>query len=161
MLDKKQFNQLYQYCYSLTGDRTAAFDLLQSGLEKYLKAAGNTQNNLPYIRKIIRNHFIDQLRRDSRASFEQIENNSAVDIESHTLEHLVIQEDTLEKLWQQLTAPEREILYLWAVLGCTTDEIARLQDCPKGTVLSRIHRLRKKLQTKLHPDRQQLGGQPQ
>ena len=40
---------------------------------------------------------------------------------------------------------ERELLFFWAVEGCTAQEIADRTDSPRGTVLSRIHRLRQKI----------------
>jgi RNA polymerase sigma-70 factor (ECF subfamily) len=44
-----------------------------------------------------------------------------------------------------MTTAEREILFLWAVEGYSTDEVARHLDRPRGSVLSIIHRMRKRL----------------
>ena len=50
---------------------------------------------------------------------------------------------------------EREILYYWAIEGMTAQEISRQIDTPRGTVLSRLYRLRKKFET---DSEQSVGG---
>ena len=50
----------------------------------------------------------------------------------------------------ELAPLDRDILYHWAVLGYSTDETCAQLDLPRGTLLSRIHRLRKTLQQQ-HP----------
>jgi len=45
---------------------------------------------------------------------------------------------------------EREILYYWAVEGMTAAQIATTLDSRRGTVLSRIHRLRTALDDESH-----------
>jgi RNA polymerase sigma-70 factor (ECF subfamily) len=52
----------------------------------------------------------------------------------------------LELAWAELSIVEREILYLWAVEGYSTDEVAGHLDKPRNTVLSIIHRMRQRLQ---------------
>jgi len=37
-------------------------------------------------------------------------------------------------------------MYFWAVEGYTTDELAEFLDISRGTLLSKIHRLRKRLE---------------
>jgi RNA polymerase sigma-70 factor (ECF subfamily) len=41
-----------------------------------------------------------------------------------------------------LNPVEREILYFWAIEGFSTTEVAKIMKMPKGTVLSKIHRMR-------------------
>jgi len=48
-------------------------------------------------------------------------------------------------MFQFLNPVEREILHLWAVEGMTTAQIAEQLDTPRGTVLSRIYRMRQRL----------------
>lgn len=43
---------------------------------------------------------------------------------------------------------ESEVLYYWAIEGMTTQEIADQIDVPRGTVLSRLYRIRKRFDTK-------------
>lgn len=154
IFDQEALNKLYQYAISLCGIEADAYDLLQSALEKFLNAQrSHTSIDNPgaYMRRIIRNLYIDQYRKNQRQpsdEFDEEQHTAISDISGQSLEQLVIERNTLEQLWQQLNDKERELLYLWAVLGHTIDEIAAELDCPRGTLLARIHRLRKKLQSK-------------
>lgn len=155
MFDHQHLNQLYQYCYSLTANEADAYDLLHTALEKWLRSnhQGST-TAIAYVRTIIRNQFIDQYRKQQRFPEESLEEQNAgghggelqvPDLSLLPLEQTIINERDLADLWQLLTLKERELLYLWAVEGYSIDEISREQDCPRGTLLARIHRLRKKI----------------
>jgi len=153
VFDRPALDGFYQYAISLCGAEADAYDLLQSALERYLQGQRNKSRRIDnpqaYMRQIIRNIFIDQYRHqrahDSDEFDEQI-HTKIPDISSHSLENLVIEQDLLAKIWQHLNYNERELLYLWGLLGHTIDEIALELQCPRGTLLARIHRLRKKLQ---------------
>lgn len=154
MFDRQALNKLYQYAMSLCGQEADAYDLLQSSLEKYLKVQQSTAKSvdapLAYMRRIMRNLYIDQYRHKQRHpsdEFDEEHHSSISDISSQSLEQITIDRNTLQHLWQHLNDKERELLYMWAVLGHTIDEIASELECPRGTLLARIHRLRKKLQT--------------
>ena len=69
---------------------------------------------------------------------------NTLDIGLDTLEATMIDQNLVERLWVDLKPLERELLYLWAVEGYTIDEISRLTETSRGTLLSRIHRIRKK-----------------
>lgn len=178
MFDKQQLNQLYRYCYVLTVHRDDAYDLLQSALEKYLKNPPNASYSelhsmFAYIRRIIRNQFIDNIRRINSVRFESLDvdaqgnaqevgvnyeganyldNQDVIAINSSALDEMLINEERVEWIWSVLNATEREIVFLWAVEGYTAAEVATELDIPRGTVLSRIHRLRKKINSKLAED---------
>jgi RNA polymerase sigma factor (sigma-70 family) len=61
------------------------------------------------------------------------------------LEDLVMARDTLRHAWAVLSPAEREVLHLWAVEGYTVDEISQHTGTPRGTLLARLHRLRRRL----------------
>ena len=64
MLDKQVLNQLYRYAISLTNNDDQAYDLLQSCVEKYLKAdLADIEKPIAYLKRVIHNEFIDQTRR--------------------------------------------------------------------------------------------------
>tara|TARA_R110002049_G_scaffold124479_1_gene279943 strand:- start:27200 stop:27682 length:483 start_codon:yes stop_codon:yes gene_type:complete len=148
MLDAEQLNCLYRYCFSLTGEKHESYDLLQSGIEKYIKAdISSVDNKLAYIKKIIRNHYLDECRKNSKIKMEQYDETvTHVDMNTNSLENIVATQYQVEAVWKKLTVAEREIMYFWAVEGYTTDELAKFLDVPRGTLLSRIHRLRKRLE---------------
>ena len=152
IFDRPTLNGLYQYAISLCGVEADAYDYLQSALEKYLQ--GQRGNNRPidnpraYVRQTIRNLFIDQYRQQQlhgNEEFDEQIHTKVPDISSSSLENLLVEQDFLNKIWQTLNYNERELLYLWGLLGHTIDEIALELGCPRGTLLARIHRLRKKL----------------
>lgn len=161
MFTKAELNQFYRYCLSLTKDQNEAYDLLQAGIEKYLKKNG-TQVTQPkqYVYRIFRNQFIDDMRKKQRWQFEEFEDQSNVSLlrSDHMNDDLVSQEE-VDLILSHLPPNDRELLFLWAVEEFTVQEIADLMEVPKGTLLSRLHRIKKKLREKL-PDhyRQEINS---
>jgi len=146
MFDKQQLDQLYRYCYSLLGHESNAYDLLQSSLEKYLCCKTTIKNPQTYMKQIIRNSFIDFVRKASHRDHDLYEEDQGyMDYDVKTLESIMIDRSMVEQVMAFLTPSEREIVHLWAVEGYSTREIADWLGIPKGTILSKIHRLRIKL----------------
>ena len=146
MLDQAQLQQLYRYGYALTRDRDAAYDLLQDAVETGLrKAPRNAAATLGYLQRIMRNRFIDQYRHDHRYPTVSLDEDAPISIDTRVLEDIAIAEQEIDHLMSLLNPLERELLYFWAVEGCTAREIAERTDSPRGTVLSRIHRVRQKI----------------
>ena len=150
MFCEADLNALYQYAMALCQQRDEAYDLLQSALEKYLVEVKcrrkSIDNPLAFVRTSIRNRFIDQYRYLQRWDTEQFEECAPYDITPVGLDQICIDAETLHTVWSRLCARDRDILYQWAVLGYSTDEVCERLNMPRGTFLSRIHRLRKKLQ---------------
>ena len=94
----------------------------------------------------MRNRFIDEYRKSARFPEESYDDNSPVAIDENSLEDIIIAEIDLEIIWKKINTFEREILYYWAIEGMTAQEIAKQIDVPRGTVLSRLYRLRKKFE---------------
>lgn len=151
-LSEPLLNSLFQYAMSLSNHRDNAYDLLQSALEKYLsrlQQPGTTIDNpQAFLQTLIRNQFIDQYRYQQRWPSETFEEFASYDISPLSLEQLAIDTDSLQRIWRQLSPQDRDILYHWAILGYSTDEACELLGMARGTFLSRIHRLRKQLNTK-------------
>ena len=147
--DQQQLNRLYQYAMTLARQPADAYDLLQSSLERFLRSGNAETIKQPeaYMRRLIRNRFIDQYRYDQRwdnSSYnEEKDFPAAIDFSLQPLEELHIQQDELERIWSLISPLDRDILYHWAVLGFTTQETADALNLAKGTLLSRVHRLRK------------------
>lgn len=159
MLSEDQLNNLFQYAMTLCQQRDNAYDLLQSALEKYLisiKAHKKTIENPPaFMRTLIRNRYIDQYRYDQRWQGDGFEEGAAYDISPLDPQQICIDAQTLARIWSALSARDRDILYHWAVLGYSTDESCELLGMSRGTFLSRIHRLRRKLHSE-QDSREQL-----
>lgn len=145
MYSREQLQQLYRYSYSLCADREGSYDLLHSALERLLARDQTREYSLSYCRKTIRNLYIDQCRHQAVIPFQPLPDELPADINETTLEELVIHQKTLEEIWPLFDATDREILFLWAVLGLTAREIAEETAVARSTVLSRIHRIRHKV----------------
>lgn len=102
---------------------------------------------MAYVRTIMRNRFIDDYRKSNRFPQESYDDMSPVAIDESSLEDMVIAQADLEIVWKKLDPFEREIMYYWAIEEMTAVEISRQIDAPRGTVLSRIYRIRKKFAT--------------
>lgn len=152
MFDQGDLNQLYRFCYSLTLDEPSAYDLLQSALEKFLKNDTKKQNTIAFMYQIIRHQFIDDYRKQSRQKTEPFEEQDYVDFDVKTLESLSIDDDLIEQVLEYLTPLEREILFYWAVEGYSTQQIADMLAMPKGTVLSKIYRMRLRIKQQFSDD---------
>ena len=147
-LDRDALNKLYRYCFALAGNESDAYDLLQSSVEKYIRAGTESINNeIAFIKKIIRNHYIDEYRKQSRVDVEQFDDAvTYVDMDTKPMEQIIASQLQVESVWQELSSNEREIMYFWAVEGYSTSELAEFLEIPRGTLLSKIHRLRLRLE---------------
>ncbi len=105
------------------------------------------------IEEEMRNAYIDSCRRQKVIAFEALADDEPADLDTRSLEQLCIDQDHVEKLLQQLKSGEREVLFMWAVLELTASEIAVELQQPRGTILSRLYRIRKQLQGQQDDDR--------
>ena len=148
MFDKTELNEFYRYCVVLINNEDDAYDLLQTALEKYLRTLPKQISaKKSYMKTIIRNQFIDQYRSNKKFETEIFDEDKITNISEgiSSLEKITIDKEESELIWSLLTSSEREIMYLWAIQGFTTSEIAVFLNMPKGTIVSKISRLRKKV----------------
>ena len=146
MFDKDGLQKLYRYSYSLTCDEHDAYDLLQGALEKFISSNVVANQPTAYLKKIIYNRFIDECRRQKVVQFESLdEAELPTDFDVQTLEELFVNENMVNHILLSLEPDEREIMYCWAIEGFSTSEIAEKLEKPKGTILSKIYRMRKKI----------------
>ena len=152
MLVKELLNQLYRYAISLTNNEDQAYDLLQSCVEKYLRAnQPDIKTPVAYMKRMIRNEFIDHTRRKrfhydvDAESLERINDENAV--EQASLEDVFVLQSEVSSLLGTMNPDERELLYLWAVEEYTLEEISQMKQVPRGTLLSKLHRLKKRIQS--------------
>ena len=146
VLDRENLQKLHRYAYSLTANEADAYDLLQSAIETSLNRPADSKNKtIAYIRVIMKNRFIDEYRHKQTFPLEDIDGHNPVSIDESSLEDVVIASHDLASLWKTLESVDREVLFYWAVEGFSMREIADKLEISRGTLLSRIHRLRKRL----------------
>lgn len=144
--DRATLDSLFRYCLALTGEREDARDLLHNAVESYLHLRpADVQHPSAYIRRIARNRFYDELRRLRVVRFEPLPEQDIHPSSERDLESLMVDEATVQQLWQHLGPAEREVVFLWAVEGLSASEIALQLGEPRGTILSRLRRLKLRL----------------
>lgn len=139
-----ELDQLFRYCLALTAHRQDAQDLLHGALERFLTSRVDVQSPVAYIRRVARNQFYDQLRRNRVVSFEPLPEAEMPEASERDIEDIVIDELTLRAVWHEMTPQEREVMFLWAVEGYSASEIALQLAQPRGTVLARMRRARQR-----------------
>lgn len=141
-----ELNRLYRYALSLTGERDAAFDLTQAALLRWIETSNAAVDEpLRYVLSIIRNLHFDHCRHEKRLKQVPLDEIGPLDLDLAPLEQAQADADEVRWLLGELGDAERELLYLWAVEGYTIDEISNHTATPRGTLLSRLHRMRRRL----------------
>jgi RNA polymerase sigma-70 factor (ECF subfamily) len=145
-LSDDDFQRAYRYASALTGDRDRAFDVVHTAVTQWLQAAPkNVDNALAYFLRIVRNCFLADVRRAALMRWSPIEDSEAViAVDLRAMEDIHLERAWLERAWAEFSVAEREVLFLWAVEGFTVDEISAQTGAPRGTLLARMHRLRKR-----------------
>lgn len=131
----------YRFALSLTHHHYDAEDLVQQAWMKCFHRYGSVKNR-SILFTSIRHLFYDQCRRGKIVSFESIDGHPEPAAVTSGSSHAAAD---LDVLLAGLRAEEREALYLNAVEGYTAREIAEQTGTPRNTILSHLHRARRKL----------------
>lgn len=146
MFDRQSMNKLFRYCLSLSGHHDDAYDLLQDAVEKYLRHKEVVTDQHAFLKRIARNRFFDQQRRKKIIQFDVLEEADTDHLIERDMETVLVDERTLKHVWCRLNASEREVVFLWAVEGMSASEISSELNIPRATVLSRLRRLRARVE---------------
>lgn len=135
---------------ALTHDPTAADDLVQRTLERALTRgpldSGQLDSPIGWLRAVMRNLFIDDLRRESRRlAWAQEESETRRSLEAAPAPHVGQLRMELEEGLLRIPAEMAEALVLVVVEGMSYAEVAELQNVAVGTVKSRVARAREAL----------------
>ncbi|VAW93460.1 hypothetical protein MNBD_GAMMA22-734 [hydrothermal vent metagenome] len=151
MFSKNELNQLYRYALSLSKKDDLAYDLVQSAVERYLiklESIAAIEKPLAYLKKIIRHLYFDIERHNKVLPMLSLDNDevSHIDpVDDMALMDVLINQQEVQLLFKSLSTEENELLFLWAVEEHTVEEIANFYEKPKGTMLSKLHRLKKRI----------------
>ena len=151
-LTDDDYQRAFRYARSLGADRDLALDLVQTAIVKALAAARqDIEEPLAYLLTSVRHAFFSEIRREKTAAWSSLEDfEGVIATDMQSLEDMAIARDTLRHAWAALAPAEREVLHLWAVEGYTVEEISRHTDTPRGTLLARLHRMRRRLADQQH-----------
>ena len=139
--------RLRAFARTLTGNATAADDLVQDALVNAWRARASYQpgtNLKSWTYRILRNQFYS----DKRRSWRQV--SLDMDVAERTLEAVsdpdsVLELDQVRRVMAMLPDEQREALMLIGVAGMPYEEAARLCDCAEGTIKSRVSRARRRM----------------
>jgi RNA polymerase sigma-70 factor, ECF subfamily len=165
-LFQRHRGESYRYAYRLLGHEEDALDVVQDAMLKAFSALGDFDGRSGFrtwLLRIVINTAYDSGRRRKRrpsargGSGEEWANHEPTNDDDPG--RRLSQQDLRRRLDQALTrlsSTLRETFILFAELGLSYKEIAETQAVPIGTVMSRIHSAREKLQAELDWD--ELSG---
>ncbi len=139
--------QLRRYARALTGDYTAAEDLVQVTLERAWKrfALWRPGSNLrAWLFTIMHNIFINQVRTEPYKQHQNVDSSTIQGWGTRPLEDQLELED-LNKALRRLSDQQREVILLIGLEQLSYDEAAKVLGIPIGTVMSRLSRGREQL----------------
>lgn len=129
----------------MCGSRETAWDLVQDTCErawsKRHQWSGTSFDQ--WVFSILRTRWQDQIRRElpNISHLDYAANASLVsDMWAAAQIEAVLQRQDLQKVWQQLSNTQREVVGIVHILGHTYAEAAEILQVPIGTIMSRLHR---------------------
>ena len=140
--------RLFGYAFSLSRDYHRAEDLVQECAVRALSAPSTPADEPAYktwLFRILKNAFVDRLRREQTAADHMVDAGGASDTEFWQGDERFITMLTVKIEMEKLPPPQQEILGLIDITGLSYAEAAKFLDVPVGTVMSRISRARRAL----------------
>ncbi len=141
--------QLRRYARALTGDYTAAEDLVQDTLERAWKRIGLWRfgsNLRSWLFTIMHNLYVNQLKAESRKQTQAVE-QGALDLSVRPTQEQRLELRDLNRALRQLSNEQREVLLLVGLEQMSYEEVSKILAVPIGTVMSRLSRGREQLRT--------------
>jgi len=155
-------NQIYAIAYKLVGNKEEALDITQEVFVKiyYSLSKWNSKANLSsWIHRIVVNHTIDVLRKDSRrkmlyAKDEQRKSTSQsrfIEREKLPSKELYLKElrIRLNRAANKLSKMQKRIFILKYYNDLTISEICEALDCSQGTIKKHLNRALKNMRRQL------------
>jgi len=151
-----QVPRLRLYARALTGNMTAADDLVQDSLSRAIEKHHLWQrgtNLAAWLTTIMRHQFIDNCRSRRTVSFTELIEDRIESLTAPADQLLHMELERTGDAIDRLPVDYREVLILVAVEGMSYEEAAVLLDIPVGTVRSRLSRARSALRQSLQSRR--------
>ncbi len=142
--------RLRRYARALTGDRSAADDLVQDTLERALSRAHlwrQGSDMRAWLFTIMHNLYVNQTRSRIRHPHETLDGPSADALQSREPDWDELRD--IDDALSRLPADQRTVLLLVGLEQFTYEEAAQVLDIPIGTVMSRLSRGRERLRVML------------
>ena len=147
----QQIPRLRRYARALTGDRSAADDLVQDTLERALSRFHLWRRGSDlraWLFTIMHNLYVNQARSRARRQQESLESETAAEmLRGRDPDWLELRD--LASALAHVPDEQRAVLLLVGLEQFTYDEAARILEVPIGTVMSRLSRARERLRALL------------
>jgi len=144
--------RLRRYARYLCRDADLADDLVQECLTRAIDKIDSWQpgtNLRAWLFVILRNAFISEMRRQSRAPVDDEMSNDHPSLAVPGGHEARVAALEMRDAFETLSFEHREVLHLVAVEGLRYEEAAEVLDLPVGTVRSRLSRARTALRVRL------------
>jgi len=148
-------DSLFRYARALTHDTVVAEELVQEAYRRALSARKHpvppTEESLrPWLFTIARNYWYNDLRRRrSLEPYDAVEDKEPVAETPETILSRRLLQSEVRDAVGALPEVLREVIVLREIEALSYAEIATLQECPVGTVMSRLARARATLRNLL------------
>jgi RNA polymerase sigma-70 factor (ECF subfamily) len=154
-----EIDSLYRFARRLTHDPSRADDLVQETYARALKSRDKFQRReygiKPWLLRMMYNLHLNRAERERRQPVAMadpgLESNpsTAFDPGPIDLSSFQAMDEELVHALDELPEDYRTVMLLWAVEELSYKEIAETLDVPLGTVMSRLHRARRRLADRL------------
>ena len=153
------YGKMMGVCYRYAKDKDEAQDMVQNGFIKVFKKLDvyNFDGSLEgWIRRIMVNTAIDQIRKNKRAPF-LIEDETRVQNDEEIIPFVdkevefdtKLKAETAIKAISELSPAYRTVFNMYVIEGFTHKEIAKYLDISEGTSKSNLAKAKQKLRAKL------------
>ena len=145
--------RLRRYARALTGDRSAADDLVQDTLERALSRFHLWRQGSDlraWLFTIMHNIYVNQARSRARHPHEALDEPAADALHARDPDWSELRD--IDDALSRLPGEQRTVLLLVGLEQFTYEEAARVLDIPLGTVMSRLSRGRERLRLILAGD---------
>ena len=144
--------QLRRYARALTGNYTAAEDLVQDTLERAWRRIGLWRSGSDlraWLFTIMHNLYVNQMKADPRKQNQPAE-HAELELSVTPAQEERLELRDLNKALLRLSNEQREVVLLVGLEQMSYDEAAKVLGVPIGTVMSRLSRGREQLRAMMH-----------
>jgi RNA polymerase sigma-70 factor (ECF subfamily) len=142
----QQIPRLRRYARALTGERSAADDLVQDTLERALSRFHLWRQGSDlraWLFTIMHNLYVNQVRSRVRQQHDALDEAGAESVRSQDPDWAELRD--IDEALARLPDEQRAVVLLVGLEQFTYEEAARALDIPLGTVMSRLSRGRERL----------------
>ena len=166
--------KVYAIAYGMLRNHDEAMDVVQESflkVHRYLDRFEQSSSFYTWLYRLVSNQCIDHVRRNKRhrgaeydekvqdAEARQVPAPGSLDLSNPGDPRALVQRGEIraavEDCLQELSEKHRAVIVLREIQGLSYEEMSAVEDCSKGTIMSRLFHARRKMQNLL---KQKLGS---